>query len=166
MTSRWMMSVFALVLGCSERRRHRHPRRPVGVRRARDYLVMTNSTVSGNTGGGISLGGECLLSDGCDFSSSVTSNGYNIESPGDTCGFDQGTDLVNITAGQLDLEPLADNGGSTMTHALGAGSVAIDRIPEADCVDAEGEPLTTDQRGFPRDSMCDVGTFEVQEGSL
>jgi hypothetical protein len=31
-----------------------------------------------------------------------------------------------------------------------------------DCVDAEGEPLTTDQRGERRDSMCDVGAFEVQ----
>ena len=42
------------------------------------------------------------------------------------------------------------------------GSVAIDRIPEDRCVDADGEPLTADQRGFPRDSMCDVGAFEVQ----
>ncbi len=42
------------------------------------------------------------------------------------------------------------------------GGVAIDVIPAEDCVDADGEPLTTDQRGFPRDSMCDVGAFEVQ----
>jgi hypothetical protein len=26
----------------------------------------------------------------------------------------------------------------------------------------DGEPLTTDQRGFSRDSTCDVGAFEVQ----
>jgi len=51
-----------------------------------------------------------------------------------------------------------------MTHALEPGSVAIDQIPEADCLDADGEPLTTDQRGEPRPggSMCDVGSFEVQ----
>jgi len=30
------------------------------------------------------------------------------------------------------------------------GSIAIDHIPAADCVDADGEPLTTDQRGEPR----------------
>ena len=60
------------------------------------------------------------------------------------------------------LGPLQDNGGPTMTHALLPGSVAIDQIPAVDCVDAEGEPLTTDQRGFQRDSMCDVGAFEVQ----
>jgi hypothetical protein len=102
-----------------------------------------------------------LLQGQCDVDA-VTSSGGNIESPGDTCGLDHGTDLVNITEGQLDLGPLADNGGPTMTHALGAGSVAIDQIPAVECVDSDGEPLTTDQRGFPRGSMCDVGAFEVQ----
>jgi hypothetical protein len=101
---------------------------------------------------------------------SFTSLGYNIESPGDTCGFDQTGDLVNITEGQLDLGPLAYNGGPTMTHALGAGSVAIDHIPAVDC------GVTTDQRGAPRfvggrgplgqgepvGDGCDVGAFEVQ----
>ena len=46
---------------------------------------------------------------------------------------------------------------------LGAGSVAIDVIPAEDCVDADGAPLTTDQRGEPRPetggTMCDVGAF-------
>ena len=65
--------------------------------------------------------------------------------------------------------PLQDNGGPTMTHALQTVpvvSVAIDKIPEADCVHADGSPLTTDQRGQPRPetggTMCDVGAFEVQ----
>jgi len=53
----------------------------------------------------------------------------------------------------------------TETNALLPGSVAIDVIPEAACVDADGEPLTTDQRGEPRPeaggSMCDVGAFEL-----
>jgi hypothetical protein len=53
-----------------------------------------------------------------------------------------------------------------MTHALLPGSVAIDQVPEADCVDADGAPLTTDQRGEPRPetggTMCDLGAFEVQ----
>jgi len=143
--------------------------------------MLTNSTVSGNTadsGGGIYNGGTLTLTstlvDGdCELSanppSSITSNGYNIESPGNTCGFSRGTDLVNITEGQLDLEPLADNGGPTETHALGEGSVAIDVIPEGDCVDADGQPLLTDQRGEPRpvaivgpEPKCDIGAFEVQ----
>ena len=92
------------------------------------------------------------------------SGGYNIESPGDSCGFDRDTDRTG--AAQLDLGPLADNGGSTTTHALLENSIAIDRIPEAECIDRVGEPLTADQRGEPRPagagSTCDVGAFEVQ----
>jgi hypothetical protein len=41
------------------------------------------------------------------------------------------------------LGPLQDNGGPTMTHALGAGSVAIDVIPADIC------EVTEDQRGEP-----------------
>ena len=94
----------------------------------------------------------------------ITSLGYNIESPGHTCGFDHSTDQVDVSAEDLKLGPLQDNGGPTETHPLGAGSVAIDVIPEAECLDADGEPLTTDQRGEPRPggTMCDVGAFEVQ----
>jgi hypothetical protein len=92
------------------------------------------------------------------------SYGHNIESPGNTCGFADPTDEVNVTADDLNLGPLQDNGGPTMTHSLGAGSVAIDQIPEADCVDADGAPLTTDQRGVarPQGPACDVGAFELE----
>jgi len=136
-------------------------------------LTLTNSTVSGNTeefdgivGGINTFGGQGTLTnslvDGSCQGYYNVSGGYNIESPGNTCGFDQGTDQVDVAEGQLNLGPLQDNGGPTMTHALRAGSVAIDVTPEAECLDADGEPLTTDQRGFPRDSKCDVGAFEVQ----
>jgi hypothetical protein len=141
-------------------------------------ITLTNSTVSGNTGGILFEGGtmmvmnctvvgtiingseddltlEGTLVDGsCD--GVIGSSGHNIESPGDTCGFDQGTDQVNISADELKLGLLQDNGGSTETHALGEDSVAIDLIPQSEC------EVETDQRGFPRDSMCDVGAFEVQ----
>jgi hypothetical protein len=89
----------------------------------------------------------------------------NIESPGNTCGFDQGTDQVNISTEALNLGPLADNGGPTMTHKPGAGgfgdgSAAIDVIPGDAC------DLIEDQRGEPRPetggTMCDVGSVEVQ----
>jgi hypothetical protein len=96
----------------------------------------------------------------------LDSNGYNIESPGDTCGFDQQTDRAGVREVQLNLGPLQHNGGPTETHELQENSVAIDQIPEADCVDGNGEPLTVDQRGEPRPagggSNCDVGSFEVQ----
>lgn len=92
------------------------------------------------------------------------SGGHNIESPGNTCGFDQESDQPGT--GEPDLGPLADNGGPTLTHALLEGSAAIDRIPESSCIDKAGEPLTTDQRGEPRpagaSAACDVGAFEAQ----
>ena len=147
-------------------------------------LTIVGSTVSGNTSEsgasivndsdefvtGVLMISNSVIDDDCigwreglpQGSPDIVSNGYNIESPGNSCGFDQPTDQVNVSADDLMLGPLQDNGGPTMTHALGNGSVAIDQIPEAECVDAEGEPLTNDQRGFPRDSMCDVGAFEVQ----
>jgi hypothetical protein len=127
--------------------------------------TITNSTVSGSVvadGQASSIDTAATLIHGaCSHESesiSWTSSGYNIESPGDTCGFDQAGDLVNITKVQLDFGELAANGGPTMTHALGAESVAIDHIPAVDC------GVTTDQRGEPRPvgDGCDVGSFERQ----
>ena len=177
-------------------------------------VEMRNSTVSGNTGGGIgSAGGtltltnstvsetedaidlragtvslnfstvsgrvtapegkltwyRTLIDGGCSIDSrqtEVVSDGYNIESPGDTCGLDPDeTDRVDVTAGQLNLGPLTDNGGPTETHAPGPGSVAIDAIPDTEC---SGGLPTWDQRGRHRPErttdprMCDVGSVEVQ----
>jgi hypothetical protein len=130
-------------------------------------MTLVNSTVSGNTdeaGAGIWNGWmmsmtNTLIDDACD--GVVTSDGYNIESPGDTCGFDPGgTDLVNVSDPMLG--PLRDNGGPTETHALLPGSPAINRIPGAAC------EVETDQRGEPRPETggdaCDVGAFERQPG--
>ena len=130
-------------------------------------LTLTNSTVSGNAapnGGGIYNvdGGELtasgtLINNDC-LGDPALPGGHNIESPGDTCGFDQGTDLVNVSVDDLKLGPLQDNGGPTQTHALLPGSVAIDHIPAADC------EVDEDQRGElrPGGAMCDAGAFEVQ----
>jgi hypothetical protein len=139
---------------------------------------LTASTVSDNTadeGTGICNGGfwepggtieitNTLLDDEC-VGDTPLSGGHNIESPGNTCGLDtMKGDLFDVTAEQLNLGPLQDNGGPTLTHALGAGSVAIDKILQADCVDADGAPLTTDQRGVtrPQGASCDVGAFELE----
>jgi len=59
-----------------------------------------------------------------------------------------------------DLGPLADNGGLTQTHALPAGSSAIDKGTSA------GAP-STDQRGIsrPQGSGYDIGAFEFEVAS-
>ncbi len=104
------------------------------------------------------IDGDCRVVSGGD--TPWVSNGYNIESPGDTCGFDQSTDMAGMSADDLKLGALADNGGPTKTHALETGSEAIDKIPAEDC------EVETDQRGEPRPETggdaCDVGAFEVQ----
>ncbi len=114
---------------------------------------------------GLTLVKNTLIEGDC-ADTPLDSNGYNIESPGDTCGFDQQGDRASVAEVELNLGPLQDNDGPTETHALESESVAIDKIPEEACVDAAGEPLTTDQRGQPRPepggSMCDVGAFEAQ----
>jgi hypothetical protein len=129
--------------------------------------TLINSTVSGNhdapdiyvdgtlTMRNSIIDGVCSVGG---VAGSIVSSGYNLESPGDTCGFDAPTDLVNVSADDLKLGELADNDGPTMTHALEAGSVAIDVIPQAMC------EADDDQRGEPRPggTMCDVGAFEVQ----
>jgi hypothetical protein len=139
-------------------------------------LTITNSTVSGNAEIGVLNGGNEVLGWGTltlknsivdgDCGGRITSNGYNIESPGNTCGFDQEGDQPRVTEMRLNLGELADNGGGTRTHkpgddgGFGSDSAAIDKIPEADC------EVTTDQRGEPRPetggTMCDVGSVEVQ----
>ncbi|MFZ4573724.1 MAG: reprolysin-like metallopeptidase [Phycisphaerales bacterium] len=63
------------------------------------------------------------------------------------------------------LAALADNGGPTQTHSLGAGSPAVDAADPA-C------NTTTDQRGVSRPldgdgdtlARCDIGAFELQPG--
>jgi len=142
-------------------------------------LTVISSTVANNSGWGDALyiegcfpdrecmttiantliQGDCVSSDRAE---PLTSAGYNIESPGNNCGFDpDGTDEVNVSAEGLNLGELADNGGPTMTHALltvPVVSAAINQIPEAMC------EVTEDQRGVarPQGPACDVGAFELE----
>ena len=55
------------------------------------------------------------------------------------------------------LDSLANNGGPTLTHALLAGSPAIDAADNAVCP-------ATDQRGVarPQGPGCDIGAFELE----
>jgi hypothetical protein len=52
----------------------------------------------------------------------------------------------------------------TRTIALLTGSNAIDGTIAGDCFDSQSDPISVDQRGFPRtQGACDVGAFEQDD---
>ncbi|MFT6006622.1 MAG: putative outer membrane repeat protein [Pseudoalteromonas tetraodonis] len=59
------------------------------------------------------------------------------------------------------LAPLSDNGGPTQTHALVEGSPALGAGNGTLCTDFLLAD-SNDQRGLPRNSVCDIGAFEAQ----
>lgn len=133
-------------------------------------MELTNVTLAGNSSmfpssaffnSGTMRLDSSIISGRCSAFGTVISRGNNIESPGNTCGLDQGSDRTEVTGAQLNLGPLSDNGGLTETHALNPGSIAIDAIPSVMgvCV------LVEDQRSLPRPQgpACDVGSVEVGE---
>jgi len=128
--------------------------------------VALNNAASGDgiaTREGTVTVANSLIYDGCE--GGITSEGYNIESTGNTCRLNKSTDMVEVSAVDLGLELLIDRGGPTKTHGLKPGSIAINVIPAAACLDLEGQPLTTDQRGVerPQGNTCDVGSFELTQ---
>lgn len=72
--------------------------------------------------------------------------------------------IVGVSAASVLESTLSNNGGSTKTHALIAGSAAIDAGSNAEAVGPQGTPLSTDQRGsgFVRTfgTAVDIGAYE------
>ncbi|HET7050046.1 MAG TPA: choice-of-anchor Q domain-containing protein [Solirubrobacteraceae bacterium] len=136
-------------------------------------LTIAGNNITGGDGATTTSGGA-IFSDGtvefentivagnspgnCAGGATFTSHGFNLESA-NTCGFTAGGDLVNTDPR---LGPLQNNGGSTLTQALGAGSPAIDA---GSCTDFLGSPLTVDQRLVarpqPAGGRCDIGAYEL-----
>ena len=94
------------------------------------------------------IGQTYLVFDNCTISGDLTGN------------------LINV---QPKLDPLDDNGGPTLTHALQFTSPAIDAGNPAGCEMYGGSALDTDQRGGPRHvdgpdgdttATCDIGAYE------
>jgi CSLREA domain-containing protein len=81
---------------------------------------------------------------------SIGVNSHNLVEDG-TCS----VNAVGFLSGDPALAALGDNGGPTLTHALMAGSPAIDAADPDYCA-------PTDQRGMPRPqgAICDIGAFE------
>ena len=145
-----------------------------GIYNQSGTLDVTNATIAYNTvvtstatmaGGIANLSGSAnventiiAFNDNRNCSGVISSvYGRNLDSSGDnTCQVDD--DLVGFDPL---LGTLRNNGGETWTHALLAGSWAIDNGANAVCP-------STDQRGFHRPiigtpttvAVCDIGAFE------
>jgi parallel beta-helix repeat protein len=127
-------------------------------------VIARNSIIGGSTSGG-----------SCDYF--ISSDGGNVDVPGaqqavptgegpllsavTSCFYAGTPQSDSIIPEGLDrrsttftLDAIADNGGSTLTHALPYGSLAID-MAISPCVE-------TDQRGVtrPQNGRCDSGAFE------
>jgi hypothetical protein len=133
--------------------------------------TLTNVTFSGNSasqGGGMynynssptltnviiansTNGGNCF-----NHNSSLNASSNNNLIDDSSCGLTDGN-LGNKIGGSYNamLGPLADNGGSTQTHALLADSPAINAGANAGCP-------SSDQRGItrPQGATCDIDAFE------
>lgn len=115
-------------------------------------LSIKNSIVSNNAPG-----------TNCTPLAPATVTGTNFSTDSSCAGFTQ------VTPAQLNLGPLANNGGPTPTHALLPGSVAIDAVTDCTDLSTPPQPVTTDQRGVsrPQDGngdgifRCDSGSYEA-----
>ena len=131
-----------------------------GVGLAAGTATLSNVTItanSGNTGqlaqfGSTVTGVNTIIANpvlGPNCAGTITSSGHNIDSA-NTCAFVASGDLINTNPM---LGPLVNNGGPTFTHALLAGSPAID-------AGAACGPV--DQRAIarPQGAACDIGAYE------
>jgi beta-glucanase (GH16 family) len=108
-------------------------------------LTLINSIVASNSGD------QCFRGTFGAGTVTLTSLGHNLFGDGScTSG------PADIIGSDAKLGPLANNGGPTLTHALLAGSPAID------AADTSASP-TTDQRGVarPQGAGPDIGAYEA-----
>ena len=135
-------------------------------------VTLTSVTIANNnagTGGGLLIvGGTATIGSsiiaantagtGADISGTVTSNNNNVigNTSGATIGSSGNRDRLNVNAR---LQPLANNGGRTRTHALRSGSPALGN--------GDQNGVAVDQRGEvrPQGAGPDSGAFESVVGS-
>ncbi|MCB0020364.1 MAG: hypothetical protein KDE09_21375, partial [Anaerolineales bacterium] len=146
-------------------------------------LILTSNTFAGNASTNASNGGSIynastmhlagnIFAAGAsgancvNIAATIIDNGYNRSSDA-TCTNGGTGSMTNVS---LNLGPLADNGGPTLTRLPGAGSNAIGAIPNGTGINNNGETLscnnvTTDQIGNSRPinvwTACTSGAVEV-----
>ena len=116
-------------------------------------VIVKNSILASPTQG---LGSDLHAAAGV-----LTSLGLNIVS--DASGGLTGHGDLNSTNPQLRVLEFNAGPAQTQTHQPENGSPAIDAVPVADCTDANGTPITTDQNGLsrPQGLKCDIGSVEA-----
>ncbi len=115
-------------------------------------ITMRNALLAGNRVDG-GQGPDCF--------GPITAEGYNLVQNPASCGV-QG-DPARLLGVDPRIGPLQNNGGASSTHALPAGSPAIDAAPDSGCP-------ASDQRGVDRPldgnadlrAVCDLGAFEYE----
>ena len=148
-----------------------------------EATTIANATIAGNTATGqggnvdfastpvrikdsILAAGEAVEGKDCHLEGAIESQGYNLSDAAipEECGLTATGDREAVA--DLQLGPLAANGGATRTIALGAESAAIGTGNPAGCTDQAGQPASTDQRGRGRPKQCDVGAFQTPAADL
>jgi len=146
-----------------------------------NYLAggsVTGGGIARTSGGAVFVLNTIIAGNSADQSpdafGSFSSLGHNLVTNSSGSSSWVMTDKLDAMASPVNLGSLVYNGGPTKTHAITAGSVAIDAgkdtasDPGPDGVYGNGDdvPLTTDQRGagFPRPigAHIDIGAFEAQ----
>ena len=146
-----------------------------------NVTITNNSTASGASGGvSVQVGTAATIKNTIvaanvsnttnpDVSGAFTSQGYNlVGNAGNATGFTQATDQKGTSATPLDakLGALANNGGMTDTHALLAGSPAIDKgFSFGSNIDQRGFLRPADHLTIPNAILgdgSDIGACEVQ----
>jgi hypothetical protein len=137
-------------------------------------LTVSNSTFSENASSSFPYadGGDSVLNRGAarlentivangsgsgpNCAGTITDGGGNLSYPDTSC--------LGINRDPK-LGPLEDNGGPTLTMAIGLGSAALDAANDTTCAAPPVNNL--DQRGFPRPvgPRCDIGAYELSQAT-
>jgi CSLREA domain-containing protein len=126
---------------------------------SRGTFTATNATIVNNSSGVYNINTTLFslrntivaLNNNNNCVGTLTSLDYNLI--GQTNCSLTGTTTHNLVGVNPNIGTLTDNGGPTSTHALQAGSPAINAGDPANCP-------STDQRGALR-SVCDIGAYEA-----
>ena len=147
-------------------------------------VTVTDNAATGGTGGGLHLDAGTGATISTIFASSIVYGNTGMTSPETECA-GAGTAVLTSTQGNVwgdttgctgagnfatdstddpDLGALAEDGGLTMTHDIGAGGSAVDAGDPDGCSNPTGGVCAVDPRGEPRPAgpECDSGAVERQ----